>query len=198
MKKAMKRASAALALALCLCLGLTAALRPARAEAMDMVSLLSPWIEGNEAQLSVSYELKTLPPYNESTLTLLNNVLKHITVEGRVSGDNTSMGISVDGDSLCATIGPYIQPKLLQRLLDCAKEHHVKLQTAVSPRYTATDADEVGVSRAGIPTVLLSLPLKYMHTSVETIDLQALTEGGRLIAHFLSELDAGWEEDLWI
>ena len=105
---------------------------------------------------------------------------------------------TVDGDSLCATIGPYIQPKLLQRLLDCAKEHHVKLQTAVSPRYTATDADEVGVSRAGIPTVLLSLPLKYMHTSVETIDLQALTEGGRLIAHFLSELDAGWEEDLWI
>ena len=100
MKKAMKRASAALALALCLCLGLTAALRPARAEAMDMVSLLSPWIEGNEAQLSVSYELKTLPPYNESTLTLLNNVLKHITVECRVSGDNTSMGISVDGDSL--------------------------------------------------------------------------------------------------
>ena len=100
MKKAMKRASAALALALCLCLGLTAALRPARAEEMDMVSLLSPWIEGNEAQLSVSYELKTLPPYNESTLTLLNNVLKHITVEGRVSGDNTSMGISVDGDSL--------------------------------------------------------------------------------------------------
>ena len=105
---------------------------------------------------------------------------------------------TVDGDSLCATIGPYIQPKLLQRLLDCAKEHHVKLQTAVSPRYTATDADEVGLSRAGIPTVLLSLPLKYMHTSVETIDLQALTEGGRLIAHFLSELDAGWEEDLWI
>ena len=100
MKKAMKRASATLALALCLCLGLTAALRPARAEAMDMVSLLSPWIEGNEAQLSVSYELKTLPPYNESTLTLLNNVLKHITVEGRVSGDNTSVGISVDGDSL--------------------------------------------------------------------------------------------------
>ena len=30
---------------------------------------------------------------------------------------------TVDGDSLCATIGPYIQPKLLQRLLDCAKEY---------------------------------------------------------------------------
>ena len=54
------------------------------------------------------------------------------------------------------------------------------------------------LARAGIPTVLLSLPLKYMHTTVETIDLAALREGGRVIAHFLSELNAGWEDDLWI
>ena len=74
----------------------------------------------------------------------------------------------------------------------------MKLQTAVSSRSTYTDADEVGIARAGVPTLLLSLPLKYMHTTVETIDLQALKEGGRLIAHFLSELDAGWEDDLWI
>lgn len=105
---------------------------------------------------------------------------------------------TVEGDSLCASIGPYLQPKLVERLMACAKEHHVKLQTAVSARYTSTDADDVSIARDGIPTVLLSLPLKYMHTTVETIDLQAMQEGGRLIAHFLSELDAGWEEDLWI
>lgn len=105
---------------------------------------------------------------------------------------------TVDGDCLCVSIGPYLQPKLVSRLMDCAKEHHVKVQTAVAARYTATDADDVSIARAGVPTVLLSLPLKYMHTSVETIDLQALKEGGRLIAHFLSELDAGWEDDLWI
>lgn len=105
---------------------------------------------------------------------------------------------TVEGDSLCASIGPYLQPKLVDRLMACAKEHHVKLQTAVSARYTSTDADDVSIARDGIPTVLLSLPLKYMHTTVETIDLQAMQEGGRLIAHFLSELDAGWEEDLWI
>lgn len=105
---------------------------------------------------------------------------------------------TVDGDCLCVSVGPYLQPKLVDRLMACAKEHHVKLQTAVSARYTYTDADDVSLSRAGVPTVLLSLPLKYMHTSVETIDLQAMQEGGRLIAHFLSELDAGWEDDLWI
>lgn len=105
---------------------------------------------------------------------------------------------TVDGDSLCISVGPYLQPKLVERLMACAREHHVKLQTAVSARYTSTDADDVSIARAGIPTVLLSLPLKYMHTTVETIDLQAMQEGGRLIAHFLSELDAGWEDDLWI
>ena len=105
---------------------------------------------------------------------------------------------TVELDSLNAAVGPYIQPKLLKRLLDCADSHHVKLQTSVCNRNTATDADEVILARAGIPTVLLSLPLKYMHTTVETIDLAALREGGRVIAHFLSELDAGWEDDLWI
>ena len=98
MKNAIKRAAKALALILCLCL--TAGAAPAKADALDMVNLLSPWIEGDEAHLSVSYEIKNLLPYNDSTLTLLNNVLKHITVEGRVSGNDTSMGISVDGDSL--------------------------------------------------------------------------------------------------
>ena len=105
---------------------------------------------------------------------------------------------TVDLDSLCVSVGPFIQPKLCQRLMDCAARHHVKLQTTVAERFTYTDADQVIMTRAGVPSVLLSLPLKYMHTSVETIDLNVLEEGSRLIAHFLSELDAGWEEDLWI
>ena len=54
------------------------------------------------------------------------------------------------------------------------------------------------MSRAGVPSVLLSLPEKYMHTSVETIDLNTLEEGARLLANFVSELDESWEDDLWI
>ena len=61
MKNAIKRAAKALALILCLCL--TACAAPAKADALDMVNLLSPWIEGDEAQLSVSYEIKNLLPY---------------------------------------------------------------------------------------------------------------------------------------
>lgn len=116
----------------------------------------------------------------------------HATIPG--SRPNTT----VDLDSLCASIGPFLQPKLLKRLIDCAAAHHVKLQTTVAERNTFTDGDDVALARAGVPVVLLSLPLKYMHTTVETLDIQALKEGSRLLSHFLSELDAGWEDDLWI
>ena len=116
----------------------------------------------------------------------------HATIPG--SRPNTT----VDLDSLCASIGPFLQPKLLKRLIDCAAAHHVKLQTTVAERNTYTDGDDVALARAGVPVVLLSLPLKYMHTTVETLDIQALKEGSRLLSHFLSELDAGWEDDLWI
>ena len=101
-------------------------------------------------------------------------------------------------DAPILTHGPYIQPKLNKRLMDCARAHHIKFNQDVSSRSTGTDADEIGVSRAGVPTVLISLPEKYMHTSVETISLDTLEESARLLAHFISELDASWEDDLWI
>lgn len=68
-------------------------------------------------------------------------------------------------DAMIVTHGPFVQPKLNQRLIDCAKKHHVKLNANVASRSTGTDADEIGLSRAGVPSVLLSLPEKYMHTS---------------------------------
>lgn len=101
-------------------------------------------------------------------------------------------------DAVVISVGPYLQPKLVKRMQDCAKVHGIKLNVMVSPRATWTDADAVGTARAGVPSVLLSLPMKYMHTTVETINTQTLQEGGRLLAHYVSELDAGWEEDLWI
>lgn len=100
-------------------------------------------------------------------------------------------------DSLVASKGPYIQPFLVKKLEEAAKNNGIGLQIAIDNRDTATDADELGTVRAGVPTVLLSLPIKYMHTNVETLDLHALTEGARLLAHYLADVSAGWEEQLW-
>ena len=63
---------------------------------------------------------------------------------------------------------------------------------------TYTDGDALQIVRAGVPTALISVPLKYMHTSVELLDTNVIRESGRLLAHFLSELDEGWDRDLWI
>jgi len=96
-----------------------------------------------------------------------------------------------------ASMGPYIHPALREKLTETAQENNISLQTAVVPRYTSTDADQIGESRSGVPTVLLELPLKYMHTTVEMLDLHVLKEGGRLLAHFAAAARASWEDELW-
>ena len=101
-------------------------------------------------------------------------------------------------DAPAATYGPRIQYKLLARLLDTAKQHGIALNTEQAESYTGTDTDAVQIGRAGIPCVLIDLPLKYMHTTVELLDTNALRECGRLVAHFTAEIDEGWDDELWI
>lgn len=100
-------------------------------------------------------------------------------------------------ESLVVTKGPYLNAYLIKKLEETAKENGVDFQTEVAPRYTGTDADELAFTRAGVPTALLSLPIRYMHTNVETFDMHALKEGGRLLAHYLAGIDGSWEDQLW-
>ena len=101
-------------------------------------------------------------------------------------------------DAAVASLGPFIHPVLRKKLLQTAKEHNITVQTAVVPGDTHTDADAVGIARGGVPTVLLELPLKYMHTTVELVDRNAMKECGRLLAHFAAAVSETWEEELWI
>lgn len=100
--------------------------------------------------------------------------------------------------SLVSSKGPYLNRYMEEKLEKTAKENGIDLQFAIDQRATYTDADEIAVSRAGIPTVLLSLPIKYMHTNVELFDMHALTEGGRLLALYLAQVQESWEDELWI
>ena len=99
--------------------------------------------------------------------------------------------------SLVTSTGPFLNPFLEKKLEETAKDNGVELQVSVDPRWTGTDADELTVTRAGVPSVLLSLPIKYMHTNVETLDMHAVTEGGRLLALYLAGVEGGWEDELW-
>ena len=101
-----------------------------------------------------------------------------------------------DIDKAAFTCGPNIHPKMLSDVLRVAKEVGVETSVSACSGDTWTDAWELQVSRAGVPTVLMELPLKYMHTTVETISLRTLREQARLLAAYIASLDADWEDKI--
>jgi len=65
------------------------------------------------------------------------------------------------------TYGPAVQTKLLDLVIDTAKKKKIPFQYAASSRSTGTDTDAFAYSNKGVPSMLISLPLRYMHTTVE-------------------------------
>ncbi|MCY0869438.1 MAG: M20/M25/M40 family metallo-hydrolase, partial [Firmicutes bacterium] len=75
------------------------------------------------------------------------------------------------GEGPVLTCGPHIHPKLFERLQAVAQRENIPVQVEYEPGATSTDADPIAIAKEGIPTALVSIPLRYMHTSVETVDL---------------------------
>lgn len=96
--------------------------------------------------------------------------------------------------------GANIHPEVFEILRSTADTMGIKHQTEVVPANTGTDAWAMQVTHGGVPTGLLSLPLAYMHSTVETVDLQDIGETARLLAEFASHADAdrirGWQRVL--
>lgn len=87
-------------------------------------------------------------------------------------------------------IGPNFHEKLNEKIRETAKYHEIKLQDDPIAGRSGTDAWSIQVSRTGVPTALLSIPLRNMHSPVETLDLTDIERTGRLLAHFIAGLDA--------
>ena len=71
-----------------------------------------------------------------------------------------------------------------QRLLDVAEKAKIPIQHEAASRFTGTDADSIYHIRQGIPTALVSLPLRYMHSVVETADLGDVEQVIELLSEF--------------
>lgn len=105
-----------------------------------------------------------------------------------ITPDNSKNAFE-QGTGCVITIGPNIHPKISDKLFEVAKKYDIKTNTDVDSGDTGTDAWAIQVSRCGIPTGLLSIPLKYMHTSVETMNMDDFEACVSLIGHFLKETD---------
>ena len=92
------------------------------------------------------------------------------------------------GKGPAITIGPNIHPTIHTLLTTCAQENNIPFQIQPIAGPSGTDARIIQLSSSGIPTGLLSIPLRYMHTSVETASLKDVVSCGKLLARFIAAL----------
>ncbi len=86
-------------------------------------------------------------------------------------------------------IGPNVHPGMVKALHDAAGALEMSVSVGTHQRGSGTDAYGLQVARAGIPTGLISIPLRYMHTMVETVHLADVERSGRLMGEFAARLD---------
>jgi len=100
------------------------------------------------------------------------------------------------GDVSCGkgpvlTFGPAVQNNLLRMIRDVAKVKEIPVQLAAVSRSTGTDTDSFAYSAEGVASALISLPLKYMHTTVETVHRDDVESVIQLMYEVLVQLKAG-------
>jgi len=94
------------------------------------------------------------------------------------------------GSGPSLTRGSTIHPRVFELLHEAAEAEEIPFTVAASGRSTGTDADAIHLSRAGIPTALVSVPLRYMHSPVELAQLDDIENAAKLIAAFALRLAA--------
>ncbi|EMS31028.1 Endoglucanase [Mariniradius saccharolyticus AK6] len=104
-----------------------------------------------------------------------------------------SSGEQIAGNGPVLTYGAAVHKKLLDLIIETAKKNNVPFQRAAASRSTGTDTDAFAYSNEGVPAALISLPLKYMHTTVETASKTDIDNVIELMYRFLVEFDPGFD-----
>jgi tetrahedral aminopeptidase len=92
--------------------------------------------------------------------------------------------------------GPNIHPGLYQAFKDIADQLEIPYTMEPMPRHSGTDAYALQIARQGIPTMVVSIPLRYMHTPVEMIARKDIKRAGRLLAEFVNSLELNFMDTL--
>jgi len=124
----------------------------------------------------------------EPDVALAIDVTRATDIRG---GDHEDEGKIVLGGGPTLTRGPTIHPDIFELLHDTAEAEGIPFGIEVTRGNTWTDADAVYLSRRGVPTGLVSIPLRYMHSPVETVDLGDVEAAVRLIVAFALGLKPG-------
>ncbi|GIV32825.1 MAG: peptidase M42 [Chitinophagales bacterium] len=130
---------------------------------------------------------------------IVQTIRPHVAVVTDVCHDTTTPNIDkkTEGDFACGrgpvvTYAPAVHNKLLDLVIEVAEANKIPLQRDAASRVTGTDTDAFAYANGGIPSVLISLPLRYMHTTVEAVDIGDVNQVIRLIYQTLQKLKPGF------
>jgi putative aminopeptidase FrvX len=104
--------------------------------------------------------------------------------------DEKELGSHALGSGPVIYRGATLSPKVFELLVETAAEAGIEHTVGATGNSTSTDADGVQFARSGIPTGLVSIPLRYMHSPVEMVQLDDVHACARLIAAFAQSLGA--------
>jgi tetrahedral aminopeptidase len=108
---------------------------------------------------------------------------------GKGTGANEYTAFPI-GKGVTLGIGPSMHPFLHQRFKEVAERVEIPVKDEPMPEYSSTDADAMQLTAEGIPTMVVSIPERYMHTPVELVALKDIQRAGRLLAEFVASLEA--------
>jgi len=92
--------------------------------------------------------------------------------------------------------GPNIHPRVQKAFTEVADQQEIPYKLEAMPRHSGTDAYALQIARQGIPTMVVSIPLRYMHTPVEIIAMKDVKRAGRLLAEFITTLEPDYLDTL--
>ena len=95
------------------------------------------------------------------------------------------------GDGPVISYAPAVHNKLRERIISVAEKNKIPFQRLASSRYTGTDTDAFAYSNGGVASALISLPLRYMHTTVEMVQKDDVESVIRLIYETVQKIKPG-------
>jgi putative aminopeptidase FrvX len=97
--------------------------------------------------------------------------------------------------------GANLHPYLYKKFKELADKLEIPVAMDITPTHSGTDAYPIQVAHDGIPTMVIGIPLRYMHTPVEVVSIKDIQRAGRLLAEFISGLEMdfvskiSWEDE---
>lgn len=113
--------------------------------------------------------------------------VSHGEMPGARDGETVPLG---GGPALA--IGANIHPLVLEGLRQSARRLGMPFQIEACPMSSGTDAMDIQIAREGIPTAVIGIPCRYMHTAVETVEPRDVDRCAHLLAHYLAALPLEW------